>query len=69
MYLVVLWRSRLQGSAIAQELTNTVVDFVVCDWRPVNAVDSMRFLHLIEVAEPRHTVPCHPTVNSYIDKR
>ena len=54
-------------SARAQELTSTVVDFVVRNLRPVNVVDSVGFLHLMEVAEPRYSVPCRRTVN--IDKR
>ena len=57
------------SSARAQELTSAVVDFVVHDLRPVNVFDSVGFLHLMEVAQPRYTVPCRRTVNSYIDKR
>ena len=56
-------------SARAQELTSATVDFVVRDLRPVNVVDCVGFLHLMEVAEPRYTVPCRRTVNGYIDKQ
>ena len=59
----------LPGSAIAQELTSAVVDFVLRDLRPVSVVDNVGFLHLMEVAEPRYSVPCRRTINSYIDKR
>jgi len=55
-------------SARVQELTSTIVDFVIRDLRPVNVVDCVGFLHLMEVAEPRYTVPCRHTVNGYIDK-
>ena len=52
-----------------QELTSAIVDFVVHDLRTVNVFDSVGFLHLMEVAQPRYTVPCRRTVNSYINKR
>ena len=58
----------LPGSARAQELTSAVVDFVIRDLRPVSVVDNVGFLHLMEVAEPRYSVPCRRTINSYIDK-
>ena len=57
------------SSARAQELTAAVVDFVVRDLRPVNVVDSVGFLQLMEVAEPRYMVPCRRTVDSYIEKK
>jgi len=38
------------GSARAQQLTCGVVDFVVHNLRPVNVVDSVGFLNLMEVA-------------------
>ena len=38
--------------ARAQELTSAIVDFVVHKLRPVNVVDCVGFLHLMEVAEP-----------------
>ena len=61
---------KLTSSSVrAQQLTSAVVDFVVRDLRPVNVVDSVGFLNLMEVAEPRYVVPCRRTVNSYIDKR
>jgi len=47
-------------SARAQELTSATVDFVVHNLRPVNVVDCVGFLHLMEVAEPKYTVPCSP---------
>ena len=42
----------------AVELTNAVVEFVARDLRPVSVVDGCGFLNLMEVAEPRYTVPC-----------
>ena len=59
----------LPGSARAQELTSAVVDFVIQDLRPASVVDNVGFLHLMEVTEPRYSVPCRRTINSYIDKR
>lgn len=53
----------------AQELTTAVVDFVICDLRPVSVVDSVGFLHLMEVAKPQCMVPCRRTIDSYIDKK
>ena len=46
-----------------------MVDFVVRNLRPVNIVDSVRFLHLLNVAEPQSIVPCRCTIDSYIDRR
>ena len=63
---VVLWR---RCPARAQELTSAIVDFDVHNLRPVSGVDSVGFLHLMEVAEPRYTVPCCHTVNSYINQQ
>ena len=63
---VVLWRS---CPARVHELTSAIVDFDVCNLKPVNVVDSVGFLHLMEVAEPRYTVPCCHTVNSYINQQ
>ena len=57
------------SSTRAQELTGAVSDFIVRDLRPVNVVDSVGFLHLMEVADPRYTVPCRRTINSCIDRR
>ena len=56
-------------SARAQELTSAIVDLVVHDLRPVNVVDCVGFLHLMEVAEPQYMVPCRRTVNGYINKQ
>ena len=42
----------------AVELTNAVVEFVARDLRLVSVVDGCGFLNLMEVAEPRYTVPC-----------
>ena len=55
-------------SVRAQELTSSIVDFVIHNFRPVNVVDCVGFLHLMEVTEPQYMVPCHRTVNGYIDK-
>ena len=55
---------KLSSSARAQELTSAIVDFVVRNLGAVNVVDSVGFLLLMEVAEPRYTVPCRRTVNS-----
>ena len=52
-----------KGSGL-QDYTSVIVDFVVRDLRPVNIVDSVEFLHLMEVAEPRCTVLCCRTVNN-----
>ena len=57
------------SSPRAQELTGAVVDFLMRDLRPVNVVDSVGFLHLLNVAEPQYIVPCHHTIDSYIDRR
>ena len=38
------------SSVTAQKLTSTV-NFVLCDLRPENIVDSVGFLHLMEVAD------------------
>ena len=57
------------GSARVQQLTCGITDFVVRNLRPVNVVESVGFLHLMEVAESRYMVPCCRTINSYIDKR
>ena len=40
------------SSQRAQELTGAMVDFLMCDLRPVHVVDSVGFLHLLNVAEP-----------------
>ena len=53
--------------ARVQELTSAIVDLVIHDWGPVNVVDCVGFLHLMEVAEPRYTVPCRCAINGYID--
>ena len=55
--------------ARAQQLTSAVINVIVCNLRPVNVVNSVEFLHLMEIAEPQYEVPCRHTVNSYINKR
>lgn len=45
-----------------------IVDFFLRDLRPVNVPGKVGFLHLMEVAEPRYSVPCRYTIRSYIDK-
>ena len=52
-------------------MTIAVIDFIVCDLKPVNVVNSVEFLHLMEVAEPQYVVLCRHTCNSYmyINKR
>ena len=57
------------NSKRAQELTAAVVEFVVRDLKPIRVVDSVGFLHLMDVAEPRYVVPCRRTVSNYLDKK
>ena len=57
------------NSKRAQELTAAVVEFVVRDLKPIRVVDSVGFLHLMDVAEPRYIVPCRRTVSNYLDKK
>ena len=56
-------------STHAVELTNAVVEFVARDLRPVSIVDGCGFLNLMEVAEPRYTVPCQRTIMNLIDRK
>ena len=58
-----------QNSARALELTNTVVEFISRDLRPVSVVDRAGFLNLMDVAEPRFVVPCRRTVMNHIDRK
>ena len=53
----------------AVELTNTVVEFVTRDLRPVSVVDGTGFLSLMDVAEPHFVVPCRRTVMNLIDRK
>ena len=69
MYFITQVVLRRCCPARVQELTSTIVDFDVHNLRPVNGNDSVGFLHLMEVAEPRYTVPCCHTVNSYINQQ
>ena len=57
------------NSKRAQELTAAVVEFVVRDLKPICVVDSVGFLHLMDVAEPRYIVPCRRTVSNYLVKK
>ena len=52
----------------AQELTAAVVEFIVQDLKPMRIIDSIGFLHLMDVTEPRYLVPCCITVNNYLEK-
>ena len=47
-----------------QELTSATVDFVVCDLRPVNIVDSVRFLHLMKGLSPDTQFPAGALLTS-----
>ena len=47
------------SSARVQELTSATVDFVVCDLRPVNIVDSVRFLYLMKGLSPDSFLSSH----------
>jgi len=55
--------------AHAVELTNTVVEFVARDLRPVSVVDGCGFLNLMNVAEPCFVVMCRQTVTNLIDRK
>lgn len=57
------------NSTRAVELTSAVVEFVARDLRPVSVVDGHGFLNLMEVAEPRYTVPCRRTIMNLIDRK
>ena len=39
------------------------------DMRPVSTVDGEGFLNLIQIAEPRYSVPCRKTIMGFIDKK
>lgn len=56
-------------SARAVQLTDAVVDFIARDLRPVNVVDGIGFLQLMQTAEPRYVVPCRKTMMSVIDTK
>ena len=53
----------------AIELTDALLEFVARDLRPVSVVDGRGFLHLMEKAEPRYTVPCRRTVMNAMDRK
>ena len=41
-----------------KSLTSAVCEFIVRDLRPISVIDEIGFLNLMNVAEPRYTVPC-----------
>ena len=53
----------------AKMLTEAVTDFIVRDMRPINAVDGEGFVNLMQVAEPRYTVPCRKTIKGLVDQK
>ena len=50
-------------------LTEAVASFITRDMRPVNVVDGVGFLKLMQMAEPRYVVPCRKTVMKVIDQQ
>ena len=52
---------RLSASSHRAIITEAVTDFIVKDVRPVSTVDGEGFTNLMQVAEPRYTVPCNKT--------
>lgn len=56
-------------SELAKKLTGGIVDFICRDLRPVSVVDGVGFLQLMELAEPRYTVPCRKTIMGMVDTR
>ena len=56
-------------STCAVELTSAVVEFAARDLRPVSVVDGCGFLNLMEVAEPRYTVPCRRSIMNLVDRK
>ena len=62
--------ARLSASSHrAKVLTDAVTDFIVRDMRPINVVDGEGFVNLMQVAEPRYTVPCRKTIMGLIDQK
>ncbi len=57
------------NSELAKKLTGGIVDLICRDLRPVSVVDGVGFLQLMELAEPRYTVPCRKIIMGIIDSR
>ena len=51
-------RKLLHNSTRPVELTDTLLEFIAQDLRPVSVVDGHWFLNLMEKAEARYSVPC-----------
>ena len=50
-------------------LTEAVANFIIKDMLPVSTVDGEGFVSLMEVAEPRYSVPCRRTIMNLIDQK
>ena len=50
-------------------LVEACADFITKDMRPVSVVDGIGFLKLMQIAEPRFTVPCRKTIMKMIDEK
>ena len=57
------------STSLATKLTNGVAEFITRDLRPVSVVDGVGFLHLMELAEPRYSIPCRRTMMGVIDSK
>ena len=53
----------------ANIITEGVTDFIMKDMHPVSTADGEGFLNLMQIAEPRYSVPCRKTIMSFIDKK
>lgn len=53
----------------ARKVTDAVAQFIVSDIRPVNVVDGLGFLNLMEVAQPPYLVPCCRTIMEVIKSK